>query len=277
MMVHRSSRALGFGIAGALLLGLSAFVAGAKAQGPGAAKDDQTYAWTFKYDKGETIKYRLNYVYTGAKFKTTIRSVDRYEVKSVNAKGESTILDTPESQVVVDNGHEIPDNPEDRQVVIKVLDRRGLVVKQELKNPDAGTETINLIGIMTNARPIPDTPVKAGDSWKTELDNLLLPGKKIIVTSTLVGVEKVLGIDTLKIKRQMTIPTTPDEKDPLKLDSTYNVDPRMGHLVRDNFTLENYETFRADGKVRVKITAEITKILPGVNDKDDATEKTGGA
>ena len=91
----------------------------------------------------------------------------------------------------------------------------------------------NLIAIQHNY-PTPDKPVKIGESWKSEIDNPVAKEKKLHFTSTLVGKEKLLGLDVLKVKVELSFGMSKDtaEKDEIKSTETYYVDVTGSRIIR---------------------------------------------
>jgi hypothetical protein len=255
-----------------------------------AAKETPGYNWTLQYKKGETVRYRQSIVisYPDARGKNatySVTSVNKREVKAITDAGDTTLRETTEAQAIVDNGHTIPDNPENHSILLLTVNKQGVVLKEDLEKREAlestrsDTDRGMAIMMMAYSRPAPDKAVKTGDTWKTEIDNRLVEGKKVTLTSTFVGKEKIFGVDTLKIKLRMDIPTVvdADAKKTLKIESTYNVDPQTGHLIRDNFTFENMEVPSFHGIVLAKLSGQIAQVVPGVNDKDLPTEQQAGS
>ncbi len=257
------------------LLAVGALIAVLPAVTPPAARaqdnDTTPYSWQFQYKKGDVSKYRQNLTVTGQgpngeAFNVEVKTIARQEVKDAADSGDATLVMTVESNDVQLNGQAVPDDPATHPVTTEVISRKGLLRKHDVANSPPEAEQIEqLVSILGNT-PVPDQPVKINDTWKTELANPLVMDKKITMTSTLLGKEKVAGIDTLKIRAQVTVPPTADasDQDAVKLENVYYVDPKEGRIVRAELSADNV------GPMKFKIKGAMNLIVPGVNDKEDA-------
>lgn len=271
-------------LAGALFAALS-FTGVVLAQD--AAKDDTPHTWEFQRKKGDTAKYRQKIAINGmlaggTEIKVEVKTLNKQTVEEVTDTGDATVVTTTESRSVTFNGNPIPDDNEHPKVT-QTLSKNGLVLKYTLEKGPEGQEKLSLLGAVLSATPTPDKPVKVGDSWKTDIDNRLVTGKKVTVESTFVGTEKVLNTDALKIRIKMNVPTKADadDKATVKMDGFYYLDPKTGRLIRTQYTAENVPLETPDGQsFTVSTTFNNDLIVSGVNDKEeDATkdEKKDGA
>jgi hypothetical protein len=247
--------------------------AGAQQAQPDQAQDTTPYTWQFQYKKGTVSKYRTlltvnGHSPDGNQINVEVNALASQEVKEATDTGDATLVSTAEHSSVKFNGQDLPDNSASHLVITDTVSRKGLLLKHETENaPPDPLQLDKLLAVLANM-PVPDQPVKIGDSWKTELDNPGVPGKKISMTSTLVGKEKVAGIDTLKIKTQLALPTADNatDQDTIKLEGTYNMDPKEGRLVRADSSIANLHM----GGATISIKIQNVLIMPGVNDKEEA-------
>src|SRR5262249_20327876 len=232
-------------------LALTGLIPAAQARQGG---NENAYIWTYQYTKGTTVRLRGRLDLSGDFKQNTpdgkevteavnvvIRSVNKQEVKSVSANGEATVQDTTEQYEILLNG--VPP-PHDKPLpVTYTFSKTGQVLKKAItKDKKSGVPDprVEALGFLLNEMLAPDKPIKVGDTWKTELNNRFVEGQKVTQTSTLVGMEKVVGIDALKVKVQMSVPFKPDagEKETLKLEGAYYVDPKGGRKIRTDLDVD---------------------------------------
>lgn len=263
----------------ALLMTLP-FLAKAQDAAKNAAKDTMPYSWTFAYKKGDAAKFRQNLrvqgeLAGGGGIDARVKAVSKREIKAVSEKGDATFLDTIESREQTINGTEMPDDPTARPIVMRVVTPQGYVIRHSVENAPPGLEKIVGLSVMQSVTPAPDKPVMIGDTWKSEIANLLVEGKKVTMNSKLVGKEKVAGVDALKVDFDVAIPPKADssEQEFIKVEGSYFVDPKAGRLMRALYNVENLEIQFLSNAVKVKLNGKINLIVPGVNDKEDEKEE----
>ena len=117
--------------------------------------------------------------------------------------------------------------------------------------------------------------MKIGGDWKTEIVNPFIPDQKISVKSTLVSKQKLLGIDTLKVKMEMTVPLIKDglDKDIVHVTNFYYIDPKEGHLIRFIHSLPRLLMNSPIGEIKADLNEQRTLIVTGLNEKEDTPEK----
>lgn len=261
-----------------LSVALLSLAVGLAARAEDTPKDTTPYTWTFKYKKGDASKYRQNLRVSGMLgcngFEGEVKAVSKVEVKETTDKGEATLVQTLESQDRVLNGIPLPDDPETHFIITRTVTPTGLLLKHEVEKIPAGLERLVTLSLMQSIMPTPEKAVQIGDSWKTEVDNLLLPGKKVTMTSTLDSKGKVAGVETLKVKFAVAIPTEEkaEEKQTVQVEGAYEVDPKEGRLMRALYSVDNMELTLLGQVVRAKANGKLTLIVPGVNDKDEKEE-----
>lgn len=246
----------------------------ARQEAKAVATDVAPQIWTLKFKKGGIAKYRTKAALTGKLEGTgdvtgNMEAMVKHEVKELSDSGDITILMKTETQKLTFNGAELPDDPSMHFDLTTTYNKGGLLVKHKVDNELAGAEQLTAVLAMLSSFPVPEKAVKAGDSWKTEASNRILDGKKVLYTSTLVGGEKVSGIDTLRVKFEVPIARSEkSESDLIKVTGTYNVDPKEGRLVQMNYTVEGLDVMAGGAGLKLKIEATTALIVPGVNDKD---------
>ncbi len=241
-----------------------------------ARADDTTYSWSLLRKKGEISRYRQRVVVTGSlpdgtNLDVHLKSVSKQEVKEVADSGDALVVETVESRSITVNGNAIPDDPTTYTTIKRTFSKSGLVLKSAVENATPGSETLTQMSSMLGATPVPDKAVKIGDSWTTEIDNSVLPGKKSKLYSTAEAVEKVAGIDTIRIKVKLSFPIKADsaEADYVKVEGSYNIDPKTGKMLRASYAVDNTLIPSPVGELKAKTSSLIELIVAGVNDKDD--------
>jgi hypothetical protein len=241
-----------------------------------AEEDAATHTWQLQFKKGDVLKYRTVTNITGplpndqGDFHVDVTTLLSQEVKSLSEKGEATVVTTIQKNEATINGQKLPDDPAQYPIITEVFSKNGLVLKHEVENAQPGLEKFDDLTAMLSNMPTPDKPVKIGDSWKTELENRLVKGKKVTLTSTLVGKEKVGDADTFKVKVETEIPMMEDagEKDTIKVAGTYNIDAAAGRFLRADYTVENAELPTQVGPVRVKVKQTVNYVAPGSENEE---------
>lgn len=250
------------------------FAAAAPRTGNAQDSTQATYLWTFDYKQGDVEKFRTRIKIVGkmadgsGDITVAINSVSRHETKDVSADGAAVYDQIDEQRDVAVNGKAVPVKTDQIKPVTITLGKNGLMTKRV--NPsDTGTRPDKVL-VMIQSLPAPDKPVKVGDTWKTDIPNVLLHNKTVTVTQTLAGVEKVLGTDALKIRLQMDIPTSlyPGPEDTIKLQETYYLDAKTHRLLRAVYSIQN-PLLPVPGTSFVAHTV-VSRIVPGVNDHEDA-------
>lgn len=240
------------------------------------ADDGTAYSWSLPRIKGEVSRYRQRAVVTGllpdgTNLDAHIKMINKQEVKDVKENGDALVVETVESRTIIVNGNKIPEDPSSYTIFKRTFSNTGLVLKSTVENAPAGSETLAQMSSMLRATPIPDKPVKIGDSWTTEIVNTVVPGKKVKFTSTADSIEKVAGVDTLKIKVKLTFPIQANaaEADFVKADGSYNIDPKTGRLMRSAFDVVNTLIPSPIGELKANTSSVTELIVAGVNDKEE--------
>jgi hypothetical protein len=88
-----------------------------------------------------------------------------------------------------------------------------------------------------------------GENRRTDVPNSLVQGEKASVVSTIVGIEKLLSVDTVKVHVHMSIhpDVSAEDINNVIVDGYYNVDPLAGKLMHSEYTMSNVPVPIPDG------------------------------
>ncbi len=234
----------------------------------------EAYKWSFQWKKGDTERFRTYIKISGRAADDTgdlviaLRSESRHEVRDVAADGTVTYDQSDDSRQTSINGMPIPDKPSMRKPITITVAPNGLMVKRVNPAADPFDRSEKSVPVIQSI-PAPDQPVKIGDTWKSEFPNPLLKNKTVVATSTLIGAEKLLGVDALKVRMEMSFPSTfgATEAEIVHVQVTYHLDPKSGQLLRGVYLVRN-PMLPIPGK-NMEARVFVSRIVPGQNDKDD--------
>jgi len=242
---------------------------------PAVVAKDGTYSWTVNFTKGEAPRYRTYIKISGRQADEsgdvliTTRGESKHDVKDVLADGTATYEQLDTLNAATFQNMPLPADKKPPVPVVVTYSKAGIMVKRV--NPAADPFDRSQKGIPNlMCVPVPAAPVKVGESWKTEVPNLLVKGQKISITQTLVAVEKVMGVDCLKLTAKYDFPTTygAQESEISKVDNTVWIELKTGQIFKIASSVVNpLLPFPA---AKVTSTAITTKIVAGQNDKEDA-------
>jgi hypothetical protein len=242
---------------------------------PAVVAKDGTYSWTVNFTKGEAPRYRTYIKISGRQADEsgdvliTTRSESKHDVKDVLPDGTATYDQLDTAYAATFQNMPLPADKKPPVPVVITYSKAGIMVKRV--NPAADPFDRSQKGIPNlMCIPAPVAPVKVGESWKTEVPNLLVKGQKISITQTLVAVEKVMGVDCLKLTAKYDFPTTygAQESEISKVDNTVWVEVKTGQIFKIASSVVNpLLPFPA---AKVTSTAITTRIIAGQNDKEDA-------
>jgi hypothetical protein len=241
---------------------------------PAVVAKDGTYSWTVNFTKGEAPRYRTYIKISGRQADEsgdiiiTTRGESKHDVKDVLPDGTATYEQLDTLNAATFQNMPLPADKKPPVPVVITYSKAGIMVKRV--NPAADPFDRSQKGIPNlMCIPAPVAPVKVGESWKSEVPNLLVKGQKISITQTLVAAEKVMGVDCLKLTAKYDFPTTygAQESEISKVDSTIWIEVKTGQVFKIvNTTINPLLPFPA---AKVTSTAITTKIVAGQNDKED--------
>ncbi|MEY3765022.1 MAG: hypothetical protein RLZ42_1682 [Armatimonadota bacterium] len=242
---------------------------------PAVVAKDGTYSWTVNFTKGEAPRYRTYIKISGRQADEsgdvliTTRGESKHDVKDVLPDGTATYEQLDTLNAATFQNMPLPADKKPPVPVVITYSKAGIMVKRV--NPAADPFDRSQKGVPNlMCIPAPIAPVKIGESWKSEIANLLVKGQKISITQTLVAAEKVMGVDCLKLTAKYDFPTTygAQESEISKVDSTVWIEVKTGQVFKIINTIVNpLLPFPA---AKVTSTAITTKIVAGQNDKEDA-------
>ena len=241
---------------------------------PAVVAKDGTYSWTVNFTKGEAPRYRTYIKISGRQADEsgdiiiTTRGESKHDVKDVLPDGTATYEQLDTLNAATFQNMPLPADKKPPVPVVITYSKAGIMVKRV--NPAADPFDRSQKGIPNlMCIPAPVAPVKVGESWKSEVPNLLVKGQKISITQTLVAAEKVMGVDCLKLTAKFDFPTTygAQESEISKVDSTIWIEVKTGQVFKIvNTTINPLLPFPA---AKVTSTAITTRIVAGQNDKED--------
>jgi len=240
-----------------------------------SAMAQDTYSWVWTQKAGDIAKFRT-YVRITARqadnsgdIVITTRSESRHDTKAVAEDGTITYEQLDEKAEAILNGAPIPPAAGGPKPVTITLGKNGVMAKRV--NPAADPfdrSQKSIIALM--AMPAPTKPVAMGESWKTDIPNPLMKGKIITITSTLVGKDKVLGKDAIRVKQESSFPSVfgADENETVVVKGEYWLDAKDYSLLKMAYNVKNpVLPFPA---AKIESTGLVHRIVAGVNDKEDA-------
>jgi len=243
--------------------------------GAATAFAQDTFVWSWVQKVGDVQKFRTYIRITARQADNsgdiviTTRSESKNETKAVAEDGTITYEQLDEKGDAILNGAPIPPVAGGAKPITITLAKTGVMTKRV--NPAADPfdrSQKSIIALM--AMPAPPKPVAVGESWKTDIPNPLMKGKIITITSTLVGVEKVLGKDAIRVKQESTFPSVfgADENETLVVKGEYWLDAADKSLLKMSYNVKNpVLPFPA---AKIQSIGLVHRIVPGVNDKEDA-------
>ncbi len=240
---------------------------------PPALAQDATYQWSFTAQKGDVSKFRTYMKLTGRQaddsgdIAIAIRSRSSHTVRDVTAEGQVVYDQADESSEASFNGEKVaPAKSEPAKPITISVEKNGIWAKRDNPNVDPDNSRHEKAILVIQSSPAPDRPVKVGDAWKNEVANPLVRGRKVTLTSTLVGVEKVFGVDALKVTTLVDIPTAGDavDKEIIKAQHTYYLDAKTHQLLRAVWVIRDPMLPFPANKLVAKVV--VNRVLPGVDE-----------
>jgi hypothetical protein len=215
-----------------------------------AADAATTYMLTRVFKTGDADHYKLKVHSVQSDSKSPGQDIKfdmrfKESVKEVKGDGSVTLTDEFDKAVANINDQEM-DLSSSMPKVTQTLDKTGTLVDVAT---DGGQEIINsgisqLFQTMGRAQQgfHPQQPMKVGDTWKVELKNSKDDSDKSTGTATLVGLETVGGIQTVKIKMitdsksKLPDPNAPTSGTKIDVATHFegsgNFDPKTGKLIK---------------------------------------------
>jgi len=231
------------------------------------AKPDNTpvmLAVSFKV--GDTARFKSNTTISLGGMDIALEQTRKHTIKEIKDKGD-VILETKEEggKVTINGGDmEIPAGA----LITVTLDKYNKILsyKPDADNPYLSKSTLHLMA-MAERIIFPDKAVKAGDSWKTEIENPAVKDKKVTIKTTFVGKEKVEGVAAWKVKQTLEAETEGSGK--MTAEYTALLDASNGQLISGENELKG-----VPGQMGpIDFKGKIKRLKP----EDDKTEKKADA
>ena len=233
----------------------------------------RTPQWQIAFKKGDTTLHRRTVRLlpvspdpTGMS-STIIRSIEKVEVRDVNAKGEATIVTNCVSAGIVRGDVSQSIDKASFPPTTRVFSKTGILFR-ETDGSETSKDPLLVAESMLANCPAPEGSIRAGTSWNTTLQNRLFPSKVATLVTRFEGRETISGISVMKTSFKLDLPApSPDEPDRLiRADGVRSIDISTGHVVR--FQAEVREvSIGPDSSLRWNVSILDELVLAGVNDK----------
>lgn len=198
-------------------------------------------ALSYKAHTGQAARYKsegaLSLEAGGNKVTLDIKEVEKVTFGEVAANGNITMERATESSEVTMNGNKLPDSDDDKsQTTLTLRPDGSLVAYKSISNGHDDSKTQIRLYIATS--PIfTDKSLAAGDKWNREIKSDSDLGLRAAKTDyEVVGLEKIGGVDTVKIK--MAYQET-EGSSPLTCNGTLWIEKSSGDAIVADFDIEN--------------------------------------
>jgi hypothetical protein len=166
-------------------------------------------AVTLKYTDKAGTKWRHQIVIKASVqgIDAIMTSVQSSVIKDVKDSGEITLVQTDEGGTLSLMGNDQRQEPRP-DITIK-RDKTGKITSWKPATDITGALPPELLQTTDQfyTTIFPTMPVKEKETWKLELENPMFKAKKINITNTFAGIEKVDGVDLWKITQVANVPT----------------------------------------------------------------------
>jgi hypothetical protein len=152
---------------------------------------------------GDTVQYKQTIESSASGTDVKVETSRKQRVKEVRDNGEIVITLTDEGGKYTQNGA-ASDIPAGSPVTVTV-DKFNKVLSYKPQAEGSGyfsPSTRHLL-FAVDTIVFPDKAVKPGDTWKTEIDNPAVKGKKVTIRTTFVGAEAAAGVSSWKLKQTL--------------------------------------------------------------------------
>ena len=200
--------------------------------------DDKPVTLTRTYKKGDVTRLKAESAVTTANGDVQAVMTSKFTVKDVKDNGQVVVEQAGEGGKVTIGGNDM-DIPASPPVTV-TRDKSGKLVEFKMDESTPGLSTPEISRLMATIGPpiLQDKEVKPGDTWQTEMDNPAAKGKKVIIKTTFVGIDKVDGTDHWKVK-QTAEPDTDANGGKMNYEATYWLDPANGQEVKSEANVKD--------------------------------------
>lgn len=182
-----------------------------------------------KVKAGDVVRYKTTLTLNAQGTDVTVEQNRKQTIKEVKDSGETVTEIAGEGDKLTIGG-ETNDIPAGSPTLV-TQDKAGKILTFKPTGAEdqyLATSTLHLLSLAGEII-FPDKAVKAGDSWKTEVDNPAVKDKKATITTTFVGIEKVDGADAWKVKQTLEAETAGGGT--LKSETTALVETTTGQTI----------------------------------------------
>lgn len=230
-------------------------------------KDDApvTLKYTYKAGDVQHLDVLIKANVQGAD--ATVHSTRKYTIKEIKDSGDVVIRFTDEGGTLTLNGADQPQDP--APDIDLTRDKQGKLTDFKPSKEIAGQLTPEVLQTIEELSVVvlPDKAVKANDTWTNELDNPNFKAKKITISDTYLGTEKVDGVDLWKIKQSAKVPLD-GEGGVTTYEGTLWLDPATGHIIKHDASVKDLPT-AAIGNVSFTLLVTPVKEEKKDDKKDD--------
>jgi hypothetical protein len=203
----------------------------------GDKPDDKPVTLAMSAKVGDTVRYK-SHIEIGNGAEVTVERSRKHTIKEIKDSGDVVTLILDEGGKVNLNGSDM-DIPAGAPVTV-TQDKANKILaykSDKEENPYFDTSTLHLLVIVDNI-VFPDKPVKPGDTWKTEIDNPAVKGKKVTLKTTFVGSDKAGGVAAWKIKQTLEA-ATDDNGNTMTAEMTAMLDAANGQMIEAEQSLKS--------------------------------------
>lgn len=205
------------------------------------APDDKPVTLGYTYKEKDVFRQKTTIEANLMGMDIVVTSTSKMSVKEIKKNGDVVLEITDEGSHLTGQGIDQDLPPRAAQTIVR--NKVGKLI--ELKTDEAAAQfmapEVQKLSTMIGDVLFPEKPVKAGETWQTELDNPIIKGKKVVVKGTFIGVEKLDGMDVWKVKQSAEAATAEDGTK-MSIEITTFLDPATGEAVKSESIVKDLPT-----------------------------------
>jgi hypothetical protein len=190
---------------------------------------------------GDTVRYRSHFTITAGAGELKVVRNSKRTIREIRDNGDLVAEVTDEGGRYTFNGSE-NETPSGASATL-TMDRYGKLLSYKPQMENTVFISVSALHLLTLMDGIifPNRPVKPGDSWKTELDNPAVKGKKVALKTIYIGLEKAGDVDAWKVRQTLDADT---EESGVKMvgEITALLDAATGELIQAEQTVKGVST-----------------------------------
>jgi hypothetical protein len=198
---------------------------------------DETVAVKQVLKVGDSIQLKSTISVVGQD--VTVVQIRKQTVKELKENGDAVIIVTLLGGKYTVNGAD-NDIPAGAPTTV-TANKYSRILTYKLDNDDnpyLSASTMHLLAFVDTII-FPDKPVRAGDSWTSEIDNPAMTNKKLTIKTTFVGANKADGKDVWKVKQTLSADT---DSGKMTADTTATLDASNGQLMHAEMDVKGVPT-----------------------------------